>query len=232
MRTVRVWCLVALGAAGCAVVPERNYEPASVYRKESIQGFTVLFNPQVLGHPRAEDVQAELARQLKQVTEVVPEPALTALRKVRIWVEWNKIQNAASHFHPSARWLEQNGYNPEKAGDIEIANSVNFVDWTRAGQPCLLLHELAHAYHFLVLGERHGGIAAAHRRALESKSYEAVGHVSGGKRRAYALINEREYFAELSEAYFCRNDFYPFTRADLQKHDPGGYDLLQQLWSR
>jgi hypothetical protein len=231
MRTVLVWCLVALGAAGCAVSPVRDYDPASAYRKAFIQGFTVLFNPQVLGHQRAEDVQAELARQLEQISEAVPEPALAALRKVRIWVEWNKIQNAASHFHPSAGWLEQNGYNPEKAGDIEIANSPNFVDWSRAGQPCLLLHELAHAYHFRVLGERHAGIAAAYRLALKSKSYEAVEHVGGRKRRAYALINEKEYFAELSEAYFCKNDFYPFTRADLQKHDPGGYDLVQQLWN-
>jgi hypothetical protein len=93
------------------------------------------------------------------------------------------------------------------------------------------LHELAHAYHFLVLGERHAGIAAAYRQALESKAYEAVKHVSGRMRRAYALVNEKEYFAEISEAYFCRNDFYPFTRAELQTHDPGGYHLLQELWS-
>jgi hypothetical protein len=227
MRTVLVSCLVGLGVAGCAVTPD----PAEVYRKESIQGFAVLFNPQVLGRGRAaEDVRTELERQLKHASEVMPEPALAALRKVRIWVEWNKRQNAASEFHPSAAWLEKNGYNPEKAGDVEIANSVNFVDWSRAGQPCIVLHELAHAYHFHVLGIRHAGIAAAYRQALESRSYEAVEFVHGGKRRAYALVNEREYFAEISEAYFCRNDFYPFTREELQKHDPRGYLLLQELW--
>jgi hypothetical protein len=214
---------MVLGAAGCALSPERDsFDPASVYRMESIQGFTVLFNPQVLAEPRAEEVRAELARQLEQVAEAVPEPALSALRMVRIWVEWNRRRNAGE-FHPSAAWLKENGYNPEKAGDVEIANSVNFVDWSRAEQPCILLHELAHAYHFLVLGERHAGIAAAYRRALESKSYPAG---------AYALANEKEYFAELSEAYFGRNDFYPFTRAQLQEHDPAGYKLLQELWGR
>ena len=221
VRTIVVSCLVGLGAAGCAVSPERNYAAASVYQRESIQGFTVLFHPQVLDHRRAaEDVRVELERQLKHVSEVVPELALAALRKVRIWVEWNKRRNA-SEFHPSAAWLEANGYNPEKAGDVEIGNSMNFVDWSRREQPCMVLHELAHAYHFLVLGERHAGIAAAYKQAVESKSYE---------RGAYALVDEKEYFAELTEAYFCRNDFYPFTRAELQTHDPGGYTLLQELW--
>jgi hypothetical protein len=96
----------------------------------------------------------------------------------------------------------------------------------------MVLHELAHAYHFLVLGERHPEIAAAYRQAVASRSYESVDYFGGGKRRAYALVDEKEYFAELSEAYFCRNDYYPFTRADLQRHDPLGYELLQRVWGK
>ena len=62
--------------------------------------------------------------------------------------------------------------------------------------------------------------------------YAAVAHVNGGKRRAYALTNAQEYFAELSEAYFGKNDFYPFTRAELEKHDPVGYQLLRGVWGQ
>src|SRR4026209_488224 len=123
---------------------------------------------------------------------------------------------------------ERNAYNPAKAGGIEISNSLNFVNWSRAEQPCMVLHELAHAYHFLVLGERHPAIAAAYRQAVGRRSYESVDCFGGGKRRAYALVDEKEYFAELSEAYFCRNDYYPYTRADLQRHDPAGYELRQR----
>jgi hypothetical protein len=166
------------------------------------------------------------------VVEVVPPPAVSALRKVRIWVEWSKRPDAGAEFHVSRSWLEKNGYNPAKASGIEISNSLNFVNWSRAEQPCMVLHELAHAYHFLVLGERHPEIAAAYRQAVESRSYESVGYFGGGKRRAYALVDEKEYFAELSEAYFCRNDYYPFTRADLQRHDPVGYELLQRVWGK
>jgi hypothetical protein len=36
--------------------------------------------------------------------------------------------------------------------------------------------------------------------------------------------------AALTEAYFGKNDYDPFTRADLKKHDPVGYQLMQQPW--
>ena len=39
-----------------------------------------------------------------------------------------------------------------------------------------------------------------------------------------------EYFAESTEAYFSRNDFFPFTREELKKHDPAMFELLAKLW--
>lgn len=39
-----------------------------------------------------------------------------------------------------------------------------------------------------------------------------------------------EYFAETTEAYFTRNDFFPFNRAELQSHDPEMLQLLEKLW--
>lgn len=216
-----------------ALAQDRNYDSQSVYEQQSIHGFTVLLSPQLLARARAAaDVRAELTRQFGEVVEVVPPSAVSALREVRVWVEWSRRPDAGAEFHLSQGWLEKNGYNPAKAGGIEIANSLNFVSWSRAEQPCMVLHELAHAYHFLVLGERHPEIAAAYRQAVESRSYESVDYYGGGKRRAYALVDEKEYFAELSEAYFCRNDYYPFTRADLQQHDPVGHELLQRLWGK
>jgi hypothetical protein len=212
---------------------DRNYDPQSAYQEQSIHGFTVLLSPQVLAQARAAaEVRAELARQFGEAVKVVPPFAVSALRKVRVWVEWSKRPHAGAEFHVSRTWLEQNGYNPAKAGGIEISNSLNFLNWSRAEQPCMVLHELAHAYHFLVLGERHPEIAAAYRQAVERKSYESVDFFGGGKRRAYALVDEKEYFAELSEAYFGRNDYYPFTRADLRRHDPVGHELMQRLWGK
>jgi len=46
----------------------------------------------------------------------------------------------------------------------------------------------------------------------------------------YAANNDKEYFAEGTEAYFYRNDFYPFVRAELKEHDPVLHDLLEEIW--
>ena len=220
-----------LAGPAATLAQDRTFDPQSAYQEQSIHGFSVLVNAQVLAQARAAaEVRAELARQFGEAIEVVPPGAVSALRKVRIWVEWSRRPDAGAEFHVSRRWLEQNGYNPAKAGGIEISNSLNFVSWSRAEQPCMVLHELAHAYHFLVLGESHPEITAAYRHAVEHRFYESVDYVGGGKRRAYALVNEKEYFAELSEAYFGRNDYYPFTRAELQQYDPVGYALVQRLW--
>jgi hypothetical protein len=228
--------LIALCIAvspGQAYAQGQKYDPASVYKQESLYGFTVLINPQVLQHKReAQELRQELSSQMAKITRVVPAQPLDALRRVRIWVEWEKRPNGAAEFHPSALWLQQNGYNPEKAGSVELSNTRNFVQWSRADQPWMVLHEFSHAYHFLVLGEHYADIQAAYQHALERKLYISVAYIRGGKRNAYALTDAKEYFAELSEAYFGKNDFYPFTRSELKQYDPVGYQLMQKTWGK
>ena len=48
--------------------------------------------------------------------------------------------------------------------------------------------------------------------------------------RAYAMTDEKEHFAEQTEAFFSRNDFFPFDRAELKRHDPAMERLLVKLW--
>ncbi len=69
-----------------------------------------------------------------------------------------------------------------------------------------------------------------YKQAVESQSYKAILHFSGNKQKAYAMNNAKEYFAELTEAYFGTNDFYPFVRAEVKQHDPGMYEVFQNVW--
>ena len=133
-------------------------------------------------------------------------------------------------YHPSREWLTQNGFNPEKAGSIEVANAENFLTWT-INQPWMVLHELVHGYHHLVLGYDNKQVNEAYNQAVKEGGYESVLHINGQKRRAYALNNDQEYFAETAEAYFGTNDFYPFVRSELKEHDPRMFELHEQLWS-
>jgi hypothetical protein len=206
-------------------------DPASLYKAEVLEGYTLLVHPEVEKHPdQAKLMRTEMASQLRKIKEVVPEKAVTELKKVRIWVEWQKKPGGAAEFHPSAKWLKDNGYNPEKAGCVEINNCKNFVEWSKKTQPWMVLHELAHAYHFRVLGEGNATIQAAYKQAMERKLYDSVEFIHGGKRKAYATTNNKEYFAEVSEAFFGKNDFFPFNREEFKKHDPVGYEALCKVW--
>ena len=40
----------------------------------------------------------------------------------------------------------------------------------------------------------------------------------------------KEYFAEVTESYFYRNDFFPFVLAELKRHDASVHDLLVEIW--
>ena len=95
----------------------------------------------------------------------------------------------------------------------------------------MVLHELAHGYHHLVLGYDNKQVNEAYNQAVKEGGYESVLHINGQKRRAYALNNDQEYFAETAEAYFGTNDFYPFVRSELKEHDPRMFELHEQLWS-
>jgi Mlc titration factor MtfA (ptsG expression regulator) len=96
----------------------------------------------------------------------------------------------------------------------------------------MVLHELAHAYHhkFLPGGFENSELKAAYQDALKTKCYESVLKIANTEEKAYATTNPMEYFAETSEAFFGTNDFFPFVRSELRRHDPKGYQLLKKLW--
>ncbi len=203
----------------------------STYISRFIQGWTVQLNERLLTEEKelGRRVLDLLDVKLYDINRAVPEKALKALHQVSIWVDVKARQFPCAVYHPSPRWLEEHGFDPKKARSVHIANATNFLRWTHE-QPAMVLHELAHAYHHQVLGYDCEAIRNAYQQAKESKTYESVLRYNGEMQRAYALNNDQEYFAELSEAYFGTNDFYPFVRAEIMRHDPGGLDMLERVW--
>jgi len=74
----------------------------------------------------------------------------------------------------------------------------------------------------------------AFESAKQSGIYNSVAYLepNGVMQEAYAITNSKEYFAELTEAYFWVNDFYPFNRADLQSHDVAGFNAIETMWEQ
>ena len=161
----------------------------------------------------------------------MPAKAVKKLRRVPFWVEEKDPSTPCMAYHPAAEWLREHGTNPAMAGGVEVANARNFLDWTLE-QPWMVLHELAHAYHhkFLPGGFGNSELKAAYQNALEVEGYESVLKIAHTEEKAYATTNPMEYFAENTEAFFGTNDFFPFVRSELRRHDPTGYELLKKLW--
>lgn len=225
--------LVASGLRGQEPPADGGFDPTSAYEPEVVHGWTVLVNRRLHEAPEglALEVRAVLGAQLHQVARVVPAEPLAELRKIRIWVERDDPRKHVKCmcYHPSAEWLKAHGFNPEKAGGVELGHAENFLAWTRE-QPWMVLHELAHGYHHRVLGHGHAGVLAAFAKAKEGGRYESVLHANGRKQRHYALTGIEEYFAEGTEAFFGTNDFFPFVRAELREHDAPLENLLAEVW--
>lgn len=182
---------------------------------------------------RSSQLQAALSvlsENLTRLAKTTPSKQFDRLTAVPILLEYRLQTNSAMCYHKSKDWLIANSYPVEIAKCIEICNINNFLNWQKLNQPDMLLHELAHAYHDRILGFNHQETLFAYQNAVKSKKYENVAYNLGGRRRAYALNNVDEYFAELTEAYLGKNDYYPYNRTQLRIFDPKGYKLMQKIW--
>ena len=150
-------------------------------------------------------------------------------------------------FHPHTDWLIQNGLHRQKVECVELYNLQEYMEerkglWQPGG---LLLHEFSHAYHYKMLpkGYSNDSVKQCYQQAMKEKLYDAVeyhkldGSKHAKKTRAYACTDPMEYFAELSVAFLGGKDesvefnkWFPFNRAQLKKHDPRAYKMLQRVW--
>jgi hypothetical protein len=178
-----------------------------------------------------------LTAQLAKIVQDLPPQAVAKLRQVPLYFspEYPR-ESPKAEYHPGAGWLRDHGRDPVMAGAVEFTN-VRIFEEECSRMPSFVLHELAHAYHhrFLPGGFENPRIRAAYDRAQSAGIYARVERWLGNGKpnrfeQAYAMTSPMEYFAETTEAYFGRNDFYPFDRAELQRHDPDAYELLGELW--
>ena len=224
-------CVGAYGAEKGDRKKPAKFVPTAKHVLRTIEGWPVRVNPRLLGEKSdlCRKALRLLETKLYEIRRMVPEAACRELQKVTIWIGVDDGHAPCAEYHPSAGWLRSNGYNPDKAKCVEIGNATRFLAWSKQ-QPAMVLHELAHACQDQVLGERGKEVAEAYRAAKESGTYDSILGHGGRKRKAYAMNDPQEYFAETTEAYFGTNDMYPFVRAELKGHDPRMAKLLEDLW--
>ncbi len=210
---------------------------ANSREQRMVSGWTVLVNKKLLANQAAETTHALdlLKNMLDAILRVVPQSATAEMQKVTLYFspEYPNKRGGAE-YHPDGDWLLKNGRDPVMAKGVEFTNVRTFEAEVRR-MPNFALHELAHSYHDRVLGFDEPRIIACYQKAKASGKYDRVERQDseGHKRmdRAYAMTDHKEYFAECTEAYFGKNDFFPFTKEELKQHDPEMFALLETIWS-
>lgn len=170
----------------------------------------------------------------------VPSDLLTELRKTAFWVsqENNYPLREADNggtiaFHEDVNFLIQHELDTRMVQGVHVINpiAVFYTNEILSWGPYVFLHELAHAYEFK--NRQRLNVIQHYNAAMDKGLYTNVPtredpDVMGP---AYASVNEKEWFAELTEAYFGVNDYFPKTRDELKTYDPESYDFIEKAWT-
>ena len=200
----------------------------------NLEGWTVRVDQRLLEVPNealGKRALRFLENKLFDITVVVPSDRLRKLQAVTIVLDLTHGKLTSMQYHPSALWLKANGYSTELVKCVHIPRAADLATRRNINeQPWVVLHELAHAYHDQVLGFEAPRIREAYENYKKSGHGEKTLLFNGKRVRHYALTNPMEFFAEMTEAYFGVNDFFPFNRAELKESEPEIYDLLGEIW--
>ena len=220
-------------------IPKLKAEQTPGYQPVVIEGFTLLLSKEVQEHKDDAAYErkplAVLEGELQTIVKLMPAKTVSVLRNVLIWVEWDnsiplsngRSGNAlATYYGGHQQSMLAKGMHPLQARNVTIHRLKGL---TEQHQPkrdlgyCIILHEIAHAVHDQFLGRENVAIKSAYKQAMERKLLET---------NTYASTNENEFFAEMTLSYFDQLTYYPRTRADLKKHDPVTFKLMESTWGK
>lgn len=203
------------------------------YTKLKIQGFTVMVRTEIVGKDFTNKFVELLTENLKEINKILKPEYLKVIKSRPLWLEESEDKGVAT-YHPSEKWLKENGWNTDFAACSQYGNLTKAYASMTSNQPYVILHELAHLSHHNIFGYDNKDIDDAYKNAKESGKYDSVDLLTHDgrivKQKAYGMNNNMEYFSELTEAYFGKNDFYPFDYAQLKEFDPQGFEVMRKLW--
>jgi len=226
---------LCLGAHAAEAKPEPPDAPKPASRTvRKIEGWTVRIDDRLLQPPNKKlgaRILKSLEGRLTDITAVVRPHILAKLQSFTIVLDMTHGKLVPMQYHSEVDWLKENGYDADLVNCVHIPVAAELLDPRQINvQPWCVLHELVHAYHDQVLGFDEARIRDAYKAYKESGHGDAALLITGERVRHYGLTDQMEFFAEMSEAYFGTNDFFPFNRGELMTAEPAIYQLLATLW--
>ena len=211
------------------------------YKKVQVLGWDLYIERSINKDKDLNDVIIkEVKEGIERFIKVVPADAIKFLQTIPIWASneptypMRKNERGVIPFHRDKTWLRDHDLNPHMAPGVHIINpraallDHKIFEWG----PMTMLHELAHAYHNVKLGLDNQDIRKAYASAMARGLYLRVPDrkFKNKKVKAYAASNKEEYFAEATEAYFGKNDWFPHNKKELKEYDPKAYLMIEKVW--
>lgn len=196
---------------------ERYTVPFADYSEETSAGFQVSINNQT---PNKAAVLRGLSQTLTQLLAVIPKQR--------------------HEFVKTIRWVVGPGYDCNIASIgamyevepnlVRVCSADSFANNSPYAFH-LVIHEVAHAYHFKKLGQSNADVSNAFSNAIMKQLYAEGETGLSFEKGAYASYSPLEYFAELSSVYFGTIEYSPKNKAELKAYDPKGYVMVEKMWN-
>ena len=232
---------LSLSSGQCESVTFEDGKKAWTYEKIQVMGWNLYIEKSISKDKALNAVILKEVREgIKRFIKIVPPDAIKFLQTIPIWASneptypMRKNERGVIPFHRDKTWLRDHDLNPHMAPGVHIINpraallDHKIFEWG----PMTMLHELAHAYHNVKLGLSNPDIRSAYGSAMARGLYLKVPDrkFKNRKVKAYAASNKEEYFAEVTEAYFGKNDWFPHNRKELKEYDPKAYLMVEKVW--
>ena len=231
---MKIFPLLLIALTPFAAFAEEKPLLPTAHTPRNIEGWNVRVDDRLLSGDGAgvgERALKLLTARLVAIAIVVPEPALAKLRAITIQLDSDYGDLRVMQYHPSAGWLKGNGYSETLAKCAHIPDAEQFLSpFENHRMPWVVLHELAHGFHDQTIGFEDARVIAVWKKFRDSGKYQSVLTSPGQMREHYGLTNQKEFFAEMTEAYFGSNDFYPFVTGELKQAEPETFALLAEIW--
>jgi len=233
MRWIAMLLLLASITTPTEARPQDAPKKTRQHADRMVEGWTLEVDTQLLEGRHAKlgsRALKALSHALHNIASVLPRKKVEEMQKVRIRMDLDHPLGGLQ-YHPNRRWLVEHGHAPDLTRRVHIPNVRRYLDLHRSNiQPWVILHELAHAWHDQVIGFDDARVRKGWNAARAHGRYKQVLHAGGAQRRHYALKDHKEFFAEMTEAWFGTNDFFPFVRAELLESDPDTAAVMGAVW--
>ena len=213
-----VWLLLFLVPCGCT----RSTRPVG-HELRQIHGWIVAIDHRLLDDKTGDTALALLETELRYISEKIPEKHAKKLQAIPIYLDKTHGRFRGETYHPELQWLVDHGYDPSLWRCVQVTRVDDFCDAARREtEPHPLLHQLIHGYQDLAFGGFESPEIVA--------GYERFKKNCKGPHPA--LLRPREYFLEMSLAYFNIGRVDPKTAAALKRDDPETFRLIEACWQR